>query len=189
MRFDVKRGQVNTHDITSVHVVKMTFDEFIKMDRKPLIYHNGDVLSHIDGNEFVISGICYGDETEHYFKINEDHIHAVIDSIIVNKTLGGILLDSFSHQPQVKEIKKTYIMIDEATSLFKIGRSSNPTTREQTLQSIKPVIKLIATLDRDIEKDLHEEFKDYRVRGEWFRIDFDVVFDVISKNNFKIINK
>lgn len=63
---------------------------------------------------------------------------------------------------------KTYIMKDESTGFYKIGRSVNPKYREKTLQSEKPTIRMIYFGKIDIEKSLHKRFKDKRIRGEWF---------------------
>ena len=42
--------------------------------------------------------------------------------------------------------------------------------REKTLQSEEPDIVMVKTWDEDIENKLHIEYKDYRVRGEWFEL-------------------
>jgi hypothetical protein len=63
---------------------------------------------------------------------------------------------------------KTYIMKDNNTGFYKIGKSVNPRLRERTLQSEKPSIKMIKVFDKDIEKELHNKYKEFRVRGEWF---------------------
>jgi hypothetical protein len=65
---------------------------------------------------------------------------------------------------------KTYIMKDNTTGLYKIGKSIKPKYREKTLQSEKPTIKMIKVFKSDIESDLHKEFADVRVRGEWFKL-------------------
>lgn len=65
----------------------------------------------------------------------------------------------------------TYVMIDDHTGLFKIGRSRNPKQRESTLFSEKPSVRLILTLPVNKEKELHSLFSDKRVRGEWFSLD------------------
>jgi hypothetical protein len=61
-------------------------------------------------------------------------------------------------------------MKDNTTGLYKIGKSKNPEYREKTLQSEKPTIKMIKVFESDIESDLHKEFADVRVRGEWFKL-------------------
>jgi hypothetical protein len=74
--------------------------------------------------------------------------------------------DNFKEE-LVSEIK-TYIMKDCNTGFYKIGKSINPKLRERTLQSEKPTIKIIKVFDKNIEKNLHNTYKDFRVRGEWF---------------------
>ena len=72
--------------------------------------------------------------------------------------------------------KKTlflYLMYDSATGLYKIGKSFNPNTREKTLGGQTPLISLIHTTKHKtpkMEKELHEKYKNKRVRGEWFEL-------------------
>jgi len=61
-------------------------------------------------------------------------------------------------------------MKDEDTGFYKIGKSVNPEHRERTLQSQKPTIKMVKIFDSNIEKELHEAYDKYRVRGEWFNL-------------------
>ena len=66
--------------------------------------------------------------------------------------------------------KKTYIIKDCNTNLYKIGCSNDPLKREKTLQSEKPNIKIIKIFENYIEKELHIKYNDFRVRGEWFNL-------------------
>lgn len=83
---------------------------------------------------------------------------------------------------QPKKIQKPtylYLMKDNATGYYKIGYSSNPTVRESTLFSEKPSIELIqawrATVNE--EKELHDQFQEKRIRGEWFELEeTDITF-------------
>lgn len=73
-----------------------------------------------------------------------------------------------------------YVMLDNHTGKYKIGHSTNPTTRERTLLSQAPDIRLLFSFKgtTDDEKDLHKEFKDKRGRGEWFSLnasDIDMI--------------
>jgi len=61
-------------------------------------------------------------------------------------------------------------MKDELNSLYKIGKSKNPRLREKTLQSEKPSIKIVKVFEENIEKELHNKYKEFRVRGEWFHL-------------------
>jgi len=65
---------------------------------------------------------------------------------------------------------KTYLIKNRRNGFYKIGRSKDPLKREQTLQSEEPDIVMVKTWDEDIERKLHIEYKDYRVRGEWFEL-------------------
>ncbi len=75
-----------------------------------------------------------------------------------------------------------YLMLDESTGMYKLGRTNNPLKREITLQSEKPTIKLIAKAKRDKrhEKILHKQYKEKRVRGEWFSLNEDDVASIIN---------
>ena len=107
-------------------------------------------------------------------------------------TVSGVLLDCNLNQfhrdstvyiTNLKEINdlktpqklgfnftKVYVMIDKNTGYYKIGRSINPEKREKTLQSEKPTIEMLFNHDARVkdEKELHDMFRDKRVRGEWF---------------------
>ena len=66
---------------------------------------------------------------------------------------------------------ETYIyMMSHANGFTKIGRSTNPNTRESTLQAEDPQLELIwyhPGTNAD-ETALHRKFAAKRVRGEWF---------------------
>lgn len=68
-----------------------------------------------------------------------------------------------------------YLMVNTNTSLIKIGTSKNPTYRERTLHSQEPVIHLIAkwNCSKELEKKIHERYKQKRIRGEWFRLNLN----------------
>jgi len=61
--------------------------------------------------------------------------------------------------------------ITSSEGLIKIGLSSNPEKRLKTLQTASPYyLKLIYKMygSRELEKYLHELFKQYHVKNEWF---------------------
>ena len=78
-----------------------------------------------------------------------------------------------------------YLMIDYTNNFHKIGISNNPEYREQTLLGQKPTIELIASkkyistkIAATIEKALHTAYADKRVRGEWFQLNAEELFEI-----------
>lgn len=63
-----------------------------------------------------------------------------------------------------------YLMKDLRTGFHKIGESNNPHYRERTLQAEQPLIELVEAWKTEawVERHLHDCFKNYRLRGEWF---------------------
>lgn len=104
--------------------------------------------------------------------------------------------ENINNRGQVKKVKKVnqtfiYIMIDHNTGYYKIGHSKNVLRRESTLQSEKPTIELLYTFEGDIkdERDLHENYKDLRVRGEWFALEQWMIDAIIKMFEFKKLTK
>ncbi len=65
-----------------------------------------------------------------------------------------------------------YLMRDIGLGYYKIGFSGNPTHRERTLQAERPSIELLYSWlsNWKTEQQLHERYKEKRVRGEWFNL-------------------
>jgi hypothetical protein len=75
-----------------------------------------------------------------------------------------------------------YLMRDLRSDLIKIGFSNNPRYRERTLQSEQPLIDLIEAwqADKSDEKYLHNQYKDFRLRGEWFKLNTEAIDEIHS---------
>lgn len=88
----------------------------------------------------------------------------------------------------IENVNYLYIMLNKATSLFKIGYSKNPEYREKTLQSEEPKIILLKVweCDKCIEREIHKYFEKKRIRGEWFKLnikdlmELDILIDKIK---------
>jgi hypothetical protein len=82
-------------------------------------------------------------------------------------------LSSYSYykkKPKKLKTKKSYIIKDKNTGLYKIGKSNNPKNREKTLQAEKPTYELIKIFNKNWEAHLHKKYKEQRLRGEWFKL-------------------
>ena len=85
--------------------------------------------------------------------------------------------------------QKTYLMYDDITQKFKIGKSYDPYKREKTLCSDRCSIYLVAYCNYDIESVLHSMYSEYRVRGEWFNLSTKQVRLIIKYFGMKITNQ
>lgn len=71
-----------------------------------------------------------------------------------------------------KAAAKTYIVKSQASGLIKIGRSTSPDRRINSLSTAAGgKLDIIAIVDNDIERELHLKFSEIRVFGEWFMDD------------------
>ena len=64
--------------------------------------------------------------------------------------------------------KYCYILKNNRNGMYKIGYSKHPFVRESTLQSEDPDITMVKVFESNHESELHEKYKEHRVRGEWF---------------------
>lgn len=129
----------------------------------------GDNIISYDG--FVVDEIT-----------NESDIYIIENAIISHEISLGSILESNNKK---NKINKTYLMIDRSNGYVKIGKSKDPKHRERTLQSEKPSIEMIYICDDDIEYKLHDEYKDFRKRGEWFTLSEKQIHDICKKYEFK----
>ena len=76
---------------------------------------------------------------------------------------------------------KTYLIKNKRNGFYKIGKSRNPKYREKTLQSEEPNY-IGKKWDKDIERELHNNYDKYRLRGEWFKLNKIQVKYICKKN-------
>ncbi len=76
-----------------------------------------------------------------------------------------------------------YVMEDTRNGLIKTGKSKHPKKPERTLQSEAPStqLRLAVPCDETTEVELHERYSTARVRGEWFKIDHNTLFELVAE--------
>ena len=84
--------------------------------------------------------------------------------------------------------QKTYLIKNLRNGLYKIGVSTKPKQRFKTLSSEEPELKLVATFNKNMERKLHNQYKDLRVRGEWFKLSKVQVEYICSSNKKFLVN-
>jgi Rha family phage regulatory protein len=79
---------------------------------------------------------------------------------------------------------KTYILKDEASNLYKIGRSEDVETMVKNLGVSNPNLSIIAVFEIDVENELHRIYKSKNVKSEWYSLSEDDVKDIIKSYSY-----
>ena len=85
--------------------------------------------------------------------------------------------------------QKTYLMYDDITQKFMIGKSYDPYETEKELYLCRGSIYMVAYCDYDIESVLHSMYSEYRGRGEWFNLSTKQVRWIIKYFGMKVTNQ
>ena len=65
--------------------------------------------------------------------------------------------------------EKTYILTDKKYHIIKVGRSKNLYNHLKTIQNINSQeLEMVSVFEEDIEKEIKELLKKYKIRGEWY---------------------
>ena len=175
----------------------------IKLGAVRIEYKNNEPLFYLSGNGLcfsvwdILAVVSNSEDTNFAWRL----LH-LLDKFVDSKhatywTLRGDIAVSLSRNKSLykKAVRygkcKTYLMKDENTGFVKIGKSIHPQKRESTLQSEKPVISLFKVCDKLIESELHNKFKNKRIRGEWFDLTKKDITYILSNYDFvdkEIIN-
>ena len=85
--------------------------------------------------------------------------------------------------------QKTYLMYDDITQKFMIGKSYDPYETEKELYLCRGSIYMVAYCDYDIESVLHSMYSENRVKDEWFNLSTKQVSWIIEYFGMKITNQ
>lgn len=85
--------------------------------------------------------------------------------------------------PKPIRLTFVYLVLDERTGLVKIGRAKDPSARERTLQSENPRVVMLfsSPASAELERELHQDYAQFRVRGEWFRLSRDQIENIAKR--------
>lgn len=105
-----------------------------------------------------------------------------------NRSVDDYWNTQFSMERQEARKKKEnrgHIYLVRSESLYKIGRTKNVTKRFRSYSTENPYdTELVAHIEvedcHSHERRLHEKYKKYRERGEWFRFPDDILGEVKS---------
>lgn len=104
---------------------------------------------------------------------------AIADLIISQLLIDAPKLGNSPPKTRRGRFGYIYLMKNLRNGMIKIGWSTDPCFREQTLQSEEPEVELFffAAGHIDLEASLHNRFATKRKRGEWFQLtDEDIAY-------------
>jgi len=86
-----------------------------------------------------------------------------------------------------------YILMDPMSGYFKIGSSKYPGLRLTEMQKKNPAVEMIWKSEelvvRSIEKSLHDEFKEKRIKNDWFSLTEQDLNSIASREIFRTNTK
>lgn len=119
---------------------------------------------------------------------------SILNRIIVcaiDKLNPITLLSDLSNVEYVKENEskiKTYIAIDRVKNICKIGKTTDLKHRISSLRISNKSIEYIYTIDKNIESNMHKLLSGFRISGEWFDMDENMISGIAEKYGFKKFN-
>ena len=78
----------------------------------------------------------------------------------------------------------TYLMTD-SSGYIKIGKAEDIYKRFVGMRIGNPTLKIIAKLDNNIERKLHNKYSLFNFHGEWFSLSKSQIDEIINNYNFK----
>lgn len=93
------------------------------------------------------------------------------------------IVDAFRSIRKEKRQYKTYIFIDNAAGLYKIGRAVDIEKRLNTLSVANANLSVALTIGYDVENELHKTYSKKKVKSEWFRLTEKDIEDINHKYN------
>ena len=143
-------------------------------------------------NDIKADDFTYSENEFKNYLINKGYNKEFTDSIL------WIILDSYNLMLQFlnsgkgssksRVLRETYIMTD-STGLYKIGKAIDPIKRLNQIKTGNISIKLIAYLKKDIEAHLHNKYKKYKYKREWFKFPDNVILDILKDYKFALYNR
>lgn len=175
-------------NVKSSDLIKTKYSDIIELLNKP----NFHILKHIQHKGFIVKYYFISTELKNKIDTYKEWIKFKYgyfgNDLFYNPNNNKLFTRQFINNKikkkrqkiNILDNSKTYIIKDNSNNTYKIGKSKNPLKREKTLQSEKPNLKLIKIFENNIEKELHELYKDCRLRGEWFKLN-NVQLEYICK--------
>ena len=78
--------------------------------------------------------------------------------------------------------ENTYIITNKIYKIIKVGRSKNPYKRLKAIQISNSIeLEMVCVFEEDIEKEIKELLKKYKILGEWYYPDPETLLEIQEK--------
>ena len=125
--------------------------------------------------------------------VGKNSYKALLDMVTEEKNendkMTTSLINSLLKTNTLVSGQKTYLMYDDITQKFKIGKSYDPYKTEKELYLCRGSIYMVAYCDYDIESVLHSMFSENRVKDEWLNLSTKQVSWIIEYFGMKSTNR
>ena len=123
----------------------------------------------------------------------QDSYKALLDMVTrennENTNMTKSLIDSLLKTNTLASKQKTYLMYDDETQKFMIGKSNDPYKTEKELYLCRCSIYMVAYCDYDVVSVLHSMYSENRVKDEWFNLSTKQVSWIINHFGMKATNR
>lgn len=116
--------------------------------------------------------------------------------ISYNETMSSMvvnLTESIDIDKDMNENINGFVYIAKQTNennLYKIGMTKDLENREKTFKTGNMFVEIIASMNntkyKEIEKMLHKKLDSYRIAGEWFLLEKDLIQSIIKEFGFSV---
>ena len=181
---------INTKDLNIAYDLLKSTCEYYKAESEYYKSEYEDLKSKYDDLEnkyaYLESAYIKSDAAQNSYK-------ALLDMVTEEKNEytkeATSFINSLIQTNTLVSGQKTYLMYDDITQKFMIGKSYDPYETEKELYLCRGSIYMVAYCDYDIESVLHSMYSENRVKDEWFNLSTKQVSWIIEYFGMKSTNR
>lgn len=117
----------------------------------------------------------------------QKHCQKFITELLENEAIKHIATQQLSQIVKKEKKDSHFIYLIESGGLIKIGYTTNFDKRIKSYETHTTNLKILCVSEREdafeIEKKLHNKYKENRIKGEWFNLVINELYDILNYIN------
>lgn len=117
----------------------------------------------------------------------QKHCQKFITELLKNEAIKLIATQQLSQIVKKEKKDLHFIYLIESGGLIKIGYTTNFDKRIKSYETHTTNLKILCVSKREdafeIEKKLHNKYKENRIKGEWFNLAINELYDILNYIN------